>query len=85
MTFSVTARLAVYLFCSLKYRSSVQSAGVIGWRSAKGLSVYFEVKNIVDTTYTATSGVVADAGGVDVAQFLPGEGRGFYGGVEWRW
>jgi len=57
----------------------------IGWRSAKGLSVYFEVKNIVDTTYTATSGVVADAGGLDVAQFLPGEGRGFYGGVEWRW
>lgn len=57
----------------------------IGWRSAKGLSVYFEVKNIVDTTYTATTGVVADAGGLDVAQFLPGEGRGFYGGVEWRW
>ncbi|MFZ9964145.1 MAG: TonB-dependent receptor family protein, partial [Terrimicrobiaceae bacterium] len=57
----------------------------IGWRSAKGLSVYFEVKNIVDTTYTATTGVVADAGGMDVAQYLPGEGRGFYGGVEWRW
>ena len=57
----------------------------IGWRSAKGFSAYFEVKNIVDTTYTATSSVVADAGGVDVAQFLPGEGRGFYAGVEWRW
>jgi iron complex outermembrane receptor protein len=57
----------------------------IGWRSAKGLSVYFEVKNIVGTNYTATTGVVADAGGMDVAQYLPGEGRGFYGGVEWRW
>ena len=57
----------------------------IGWRSPKGLSAYFEIKNIVDTTYTATTGVVADAGGVDVAQFLPGEGRGFYAGVEWRW
>ena len=57
----------------------------IGWRSPKGFSAYFEIKNIVDTTYTATTGVVADAGGVDVAQFLPGEGRGFYAGVEWRW
>ena len=28
---------------------------------------------------------VADAGGLDVAQVLPGEGRGSYGGVEWRW
>ncbi len=57
----------------------------IGWRSPKGFSAYFEIKNIVDTNYTATTGVVADAGGVDVAQFLPGEGRGFYAGVEWRW
>ena len=57
----------------------------IGWRSPKGFSAYFEVRNIVNTTYTATSGVVANAGGLDVAQFMPGEGRGFYGGVEWRW
>lgn len=57
----------------------------IGWRSSKGLSVFFEIKNIVNTTYTATTGVIPDADGVDVAQFLPGDGRGFYAGVEWRW
>ena len=57
----------------------------IGWRSPSGLSAYFEVRNIVDTTYTATSGVVANANGLDVAQFLPGDGRGFYFGVEYRW
>ena len=57
----------------------------IGWRTGHGLSAYFEVKNIIDTTYTATSGVVANAGGLDVAQFLPGEGRGFYVGIEYLW
>jgi iron complex outermembrane receptor protein len=57
----------------------------IGWRTKHGLSAYFEVKNMIDTTYTATSGVVANARGLDVAQFLPGEGRGFYVGMEYLW
>ena len=57
----------------------------IGWRTRHGINAYFEVKNIIDTTYTATSGVIANAGGLDVAQFSPGEGRGFYAGIEYLW
>jgi iron complex outermembrane receptor protein len=57
----------------------------VGWRSPKGFSAYFEARNILNETYAATTGVIADAGGVDVAQFLPGEGTGLYMGVEFRW
>lgn len=57
----------------------------IGWRTRTGFSVFFEVRNIVNTTYTATTGVIPNAHGVDVAQYLPGDGRGFYAGIEYRW
>lgn len=57
-----------------------------GWRSKKGLSVFFEGKNVFDETYAASTGIVADARGADSnAVFNPGSGRAFFGGVEWRW
>jgi iron complex outermembrane receptor protein len=57
----------------------------IGWRNNRGFSVYFEAKNLTDETYAATTGVISEAGPFNQAQFLPGDGRGFYGGIEFRW
>ena len=57
----------------------------IGWRNAKGLSVYFEARNLTDETYAATTGVVGTATAANSALFLPGDGRAFYGGIEYRW
>jgi iron complex outermembrane receptor protein len=57
----------------------------IGWRTGRGISAYFEAKNLTDGNYAATTGVITDAGGLDAAQFLPGDGRGYFFGVEYRW
>jgi len=57
----------------------------MGWRSARGFSAYVEVKNLADINYAATTGVIANAGGADAAQFSPGDGRAFYVGFEYRW
>lgn len=57
----------------------------IGWRSDRGFSAYVEVKNLADINYAATTGVISNAGGVDAAQFSPGDGRAFYAGLEYRW
>ncbi|HEY7653410.1 MAG TPA: TonB-dependent receptor [Methylomirabilota bacterium] len=46
-----------------------------------GLGIFFEARNLTDTTYAA-------AVSVDDANrrfFFPGDGRSFYGGVSWRW
>jgi iron complex outermembrane receptor protein len=56
----------------------------IGWRNTRGLSVYLEAKNLTDKHYAATTGVVQNATG-SPAQFLPGEGRSIFAGVEYRW
>lgn len=57
----------------------------IGRRSAPGLSWFAEVRNLADKTHAATTGVIENAAGADQAQFLPGDGRGFFGGLEYRW
>jgi iron complex outermembrane receptor protein len=53
----------------------------IGWRSARGFSVFLEAKNLTDEIYAATTGVVA-FGAPDSRVFLPGDGRGFFAGFE---
>ena len=45
------------------------------------LGVFFEARNLTDVTYA--SSVVVDA--ADKRFFEPGDGRAFYGGLEWRW
>jgi iron complex outermembrane receptor protein len=45
------------------------------------LGVFFEARNLTDVTYT--SSVVVDA--ANKRFFEPGDGRAFYGGLEWRW
>jgi iron complex outermembrane receptor protein len=45
------------------------------------LGLFFEARNITDQTYT--SSVVVDA--ANKRFYEPGDGRAFYGGLEWRW
>jgi iron complex outermembrane receptor protein len=49
-----------------------------------GLSWYVEGRNLADRRYASTTGVIADARGLDAAQFLPGDGRSLYAGVSWK-
>lgn len=55
-----------------------------GYRQSQGLGLFVEGRNLSDRNYVATTGVVADAGGADSAQFMPGDGRGLFAGLEWR-
>lgn len=57
----------------------------IGRRQPEGLSWFIEAKNLTDKTYAATTGVIADALGNDSRNFLPGDGRSVFAGLEWRW
>lgn len=63
-----------------------------GRRVEHGLSWFVEFKNLTDETYAATTGVVADARSIPAfgdllaneRQFLPGDGRSVFAGVEYR-
>lgn len=55
-----------------------------GRRVSDGFSWFVEAKNLTDEIHSPTHGVVDNAGGVDQRQFLPGDGRSVYAGVEWR-
>ncbi|HEX8372476.1 MAG TPA: TonB-dependent receptor, partial [Chthoniobacterales bacterium] len=55
----------------------------IGYRSQRGFSVFLEAKNLTDRTYASTTSVVSTFAGQSL--FFPGDGRGFFGGVEWKW
>lgn len=57
----------------------------VGRRTPKGVSWFAEVRNIFGKRHAATTGVIETAGGADQAQFLPGDGRGIFGGIEYRW
>ncbi len=48
------------------------------------VSWFVEGRNLGDRAYASATGIVKDAGGADQAQFLPGDGRSFYAGIDWR-
>jgi iron complex outermembrane receptor protein len=56
-----------------------------GRRVEQGISWFVEAKNLTDERYAATTGVIENAGGKDQRQFLPGDGRGVFAGIECRW
>jgi iron complex outermembrane receptor protein len=56
----------------------------VGRNLDAGWSWFVEARNLGDTVYAATSGVIADARGLDSAQFYPGDRRSVYAGVSWR-
>jgi iron complex outermembrane receptor protein len=55
-----------------------------GRRVSDGLSWFFEAKNLTDEIHSATHGVIDNAGGADQRQFLPGDGRSVFMGIEWK-
>lgn len=55
-----------------------------GYRAGEGLGFFVEGRNLSDRAYVATTGVIADAKGQDSAQFMPGDGRSLFAGLEWR-
>jgi iron complex outermembrane receptor protein len=64
----------------------------LGYKTQKGVSFFAEVRNILDENYSPTTGVVANASLLPTppnprpgAVFLPGDGRAFYAGVEFKW
>lgn len=57
----------------------------LGRRRARGCSWFIEARNLANTPYAATTGVIADARGLDVRQFFPGDGRSVYAGIDRRW
>ncbi|MEX1049270.1 MAG: TonB-dependent receptor [Akkermansiaceae bacterium] len=60
----------------------------LGRRTEHGFSWFIEAKNLTDERYAATTGVVANAGRDpenSSRSFLPGDGRGVFAGVEWKW
>jgi iron complex outermembrane receptor protein len=56
-----------------------------GHRVEEGISWFIEGKNLTDERYAATTGVIENANGTDQRQFLPGDGRGVFAGIECRW
>lgn len=56
----------------------------VGQRVRKGISWFVEGRNLANKKYAATTGVIANAGGVDSRQFNPGLGRSVFIGVEWK-
>ena len=55
-----------------------------GRRVSEGVSWFVEARNLTDENYAATHGVIDNAGGVDQRQFLPGDGRSVFAGIEWK-
>ncbi len=57
----------------------------LGRRQLAGLSWFVEIRNLANHRYAATTGVIENAAGSDQPQFLPGEGRGLFAGIDFRW
>jgi iron complex outermembrane receptor protein len=55
-----------------------------GGRLAADVEWFADLRNLADRRWIASTNVVADAGGVDGRNFLPGDGRSLYVGLEWR-
>lgn len=55
----------------------------LGRRPPAGLGWFAEGRNLADETYATTTGVIENAAGTDQPQFLPGDGRSVYFGIEY--
>jgi iron complex outermembrane receptor protein len=56
----------------------------LGGDAGAGWQWFADLRNLADRKWIASSNVVADAHGVDGRNFLPGDGRSLYVGLEWR-
>jgi len=55
----------------------------IGGRVASRWSWFVDARNLTDRRWISSTNVVADARGQDQANFMPGDGRSVYAGLEW--
>jgi iron complex outermembrane recepter protein len=55
-----------------------------GRRVNQGISWFVDIKNLTDEIHAATHGVIDNASGIDQRQFLPGDGRSVFAGIEWK-
>ena len=60
--------------------ASIRIGGSLGTQ----WSWFADARNLTDRKWIASTNVVADAHGMDAANFLPGDGRSVYVGLEWR-
>lgn len=56
----------------------------VGQKLTPQVSWYLEGRNLTDKIYAATTGVTRSQQGQDGPQFLPGDGRSFYAGAEFK-
>lgn len=56
----------------------------IGQKIGSHWSWFIEGRNLGNKKYASTTGVTLNQAGADGAQFLPGDGRSVYAGLEWR-
>ena len=56
----------------------------IGGDLGERCSWFVDARNLQDRRWIASTNVVADAQGLDAANFLPGDGRSIHVGLEWR-
>ncbi len=56
-----------------------------GYRPSRGIACFLEARNVFNKNYAATTGVIESANGTDQPQFLPGDARSLYAGLEYRW
>ncbi|HEU4991108.1 MAG TPA: TonB-dependent receptor [Luteimonas sp.] len=56
----------------------------LGGEAGGGWRWFADLRNLGDRRWIAGTNVVADAGGGDGRNFLPGDGRSLYLGLEWR-
>ncbi len=55
----------------------------LGGEAGAGWNWFADLRNLADRRWIASTGVVADARGMDGRNFLPGDGRSVYVGLEW--
>jgi iron complex outermembrane receptor protein len=56
----------------------------LGGEAGAGWNWFADLRNLGDRRWIASTNVVADANGRDGRNFLPGDGRSVYVGIEWR-
>lgn len=56
-----------------------------GGASGGRWSWFVDGRSLTDRRWVASTGVVADARGLDGRYLLPGDGRAVYAGLQWRW
>jgi iron complex outermembrane receptor protein len=74
-------------YANTLYASSSVTLGFkAGYRTKRGVSVFFEARNLANAVYASAVEATSNARlpNANLEVFEPAEGRAFYGGVEWK-